>query len=160
MIERLVFISTFFFFMMIGINGFLLMGNAAPDMEGGSLNIFDLTDSGLTANTIMTQAGNVKIDTNLSSGVSTSAPGTAQGIGYITYNDTGTGETKQAGFLGLEWFVVAALGAQLVGMKMAVLYPFASPIIYIMVTIAFALEAFALMYWTMQGARAIFGRFL
>ena len=96
----------------------------------------------------------IVVDTNAAQGFSTSAPGTAQGIPLMNANG------DPVGFMGLTWIKNALFGADLVALKMAELIPIASPLIYIFVGIAAALQAFFFMYWGMAGARALFARFL
>jgi uncharacterized membrane protein YuzA (DUF378 family) len=153
MIERLVFIATMFFFVMIGVNGFLMMANTLPAANGTPLNLFTGTST-LDGNNFFNQTGNINVDANAAQGLSTSGPGTASGIPLMNY------ASNPVGFLGLDWIKQALFGANMVGLRMAAEVPIASPLIYILVGIASALQAFFFMYWAQAGARALFSRFL
>jgi len=155
MIERLVFISTMFFFMMIGINAFLLVGNSLLMPDGSNLNIFGDNVTALDSNQVYNEANNIQFNSSAGVSTSTQAPGSASSINSMTYDG------GQSGVLGLNWIKNAVFGANLVGLRMAALLPGAlSLIVLIPVGIASALQAFFFMYWGMAGVRAFFGRFL
>jgi hypothetical protein len=157
MIERLVFISTMFFFMMIGINAFLMVGNGLLMPDGSGINIFgDATTNTLDSNTLFNQANNIQFNSGANdTSTSTQAPGSASSIQSMTYNG------NPSGTLGLDWIKNAVFGANLVGLRMAALLPgVLSLFVLIPVGIASALQAFFFMYWGMAGVRAFFGRFL
>jgi len=154
MMERLAFIATLYFFISIGIGAFLIMGNSLYMPNGSSIGLLNSNSSALDYSTIRTQSNDVIFNSNGSEGLSSTAPGQAEGLTAFTYN------SNPAGFLGLNWITQGVAGVELVGLKLVGIYAFAAPIIMIFVIIGFALKGFFFMYWGMAGARAIFGRFL
>lgn len=162
MIERLVFIATMVLFMMVGINGFIVVGSEMCMEDGTRLNL--IGTSNLPCGTVDSAQGlgisNIIQDANSiqpapgSTSTSTQAPGSASSV--INFVSGGI----SAAWLGVNW-LVSMLGAGIfLGFKLAAVFPFFAPIIYVFVSIIAALEGFALMYWTMAGARALLGRFL
>jgi hypothetical protein len=162
MIERLVFIATMVLFMMVGINGFILVGNEMCMSDGTRLNLIGTSTlpcgtldnaQGLGISNIIQDANGIQAAPGTTS-TSTQAPGSASSV--VNFVSGGI----SAAWLGINW-LVSMLGAGIfLGLKLAGLFPFFAPIIYIFVSIIAALEGFALMYWTMAGARAFLGRFL
>ena len=154
MIERLVFISTMFFLIMLGVNGFLIMGGELKTVNGQYLNIFDASSSGLSYNQITTDVGNVKYNPSQAEGISATAPGQATSVQTYSY------QGSSPGFLGLNWIAQAVVGTQLLAFMLIGVYPFMAPIFGIYILLASALDFFCIAYWSMAGARAFFGRFL
>jgi len=169
MIERLVFISTMVLLLMVGVNGFIVMGNMLCDTSGHTIGLTGakvacnsnipgagaglVSNGGIGLSNMITDANSIqKNDGNVSS--STTAPGSAESL--LNFVSGGI----SAAYVGVGWLISMLTAGIFLGLMMANLIPFLSPIIYIFVAIIAALEGFALMYWTMAGARAFLGRFL
>jgi hypothetical protein len=155
MIERMVFISLMVFLLMLGVNGFLIVGNQLLLSNGVGINLFtsDISNNGLSASQIINDSNGVQYNPGAVTS-STSAPGSAQSVESVQYNG------GLAGTLGLNWVVQAVAGAELVGFKLAGMYPSLSAIILIPVLIIMALKTFLFLYFGMAGARALLARFL
>jgi len=163
MIERLVFIATMVLFLMVGINGFILLADQSCMPDGTRMNLtgtssascgtYDSTQTGIGLSNIVSDSNSIQAAPG-STSTSTQAPGSASSV--VNFVSGGV----SAAWVGINW-LVSMLGAGIfLGFKLAGIFPFFSPIIYIFVSIIAALEGFALMYWTMAGARAFLGRFL
>ena len=163
MIERLVFIATMVLFIMIGINGTVMLANELCMPDGTKMNligvsstacgVYDPNQTGLGISNIIHDANSISPSPSDPSS-STSAPGSAESV--MNFVSGGI----SAAWVGASWLVSLLTASLVLGAKLAGLFPFLSPIIYVFVAIAAALEGFALMYWTMAGARAFLGRFL
>jgi hypothetical protein len=165
MIERLVFISTMVLFLMVGINAFIAMGNEMCMPDGSKLNLTgtaindcgtmeSISNGQADINGMITASNELTPNTDSAGANTNTAAGSAGSV--INFLWSGVSGAQ----LGIQWIWNTMTGVQMLGNKLMSLMPFLSPLILIFVGVTTLLEAFAIMYWTMAGARALLGRFL
>lgn len=136
------------FFLMIGVNGFLLMGSNLLDQEGNSLDMFyGLSTSGLGSDI---QNADLEITTDVTA--STDLPSSNQGFTPITI------DSQPAGLNPLNQMIVMVAGVQLVMLKFSELFPIIAPITNSIVFFVTAIQLFVGAYLGGQLVRSIFGR--
>ena len=136
---------------MIGINAFLFMASTNMyDSTGNKLNIYYGMDSGAFGETIISDNNSITIDSGVS--ISSTAPGSSEGITVVKRNDNPIGleATQDLTKLGI--------GVQLVMLKLSDLFPILSPILNAISILAFAIQGFAAAYLGSIMIRGILGR--
>jgi len=139
------------FFILIGINAFLVMGSALYDTTGHQLDLFYGLSSGELGSGIEDEADAIDVSTGLS--FNSESPSQNQGSTPFTIFGIP---------IGIEFWnyiVIMALGVELVMLKFAVMFPIIAPITGAISFFGFALKIFVGAYLGSQLARAIVGRF-
>lgn len=138
-------------FIMIGINGFLLMASTnLYDQTGNPLNIYyDLEDSGYGSQ-IQTDVESIEIGTDIE--MSSTVPSQQQGIVVAKQNSNPIG----LDYMGL--FAKLGIGVQLVLLNISTLFPIISPITNAIVLFAFLIQGYVVAYLGSILIRGILGR--
>lgn len=148
--DKILGMACLFFFVMIGINGFLLYAAQLQDPEGNTMNLFyGMSTSGLSGD-VTTTANTITVDPGTSD--SSTAPANEQGFPIINVN------SKPAGLSAPDQFVIMVAGTQLVMGKFSEMYPPMAPIFNILIFVATALQVFVAIYLGSVLARALVAR--
>jgi hypothetical protein len=148
--DKIMTMGIFVFFIMIGINGFLLMAANLYDQDGNTLDLFyGLTSSGLSGNI---EDKTIAVSTELNS--SSTTPSTSQGFTPITIDDNPSGLNV------LSQMAIMVAGVQLIMLKFSELFPIIAPITTAIVFFITAIQLLVAGYVGSILVRAIFGRVL
>jgi len=135
---------------MIGINAFLLMGDALLDQSGARLDIFyGLEDNSLGSN-LSSQSDSIQINTDLEA--SSTSPTGFQGFTPITNND------NPIGLDFLRYPAIMVAGIELVMLKFSALFPIIAPITTAIALFAAMLKIMVASYFGSMLVRGIVGR--
>lgn len=146
--DKIMSIGMFLFFILIGINGFLLMGANLYDSEGNNLDLFyGMTSSGLSGNIADKDIG---VSATLDS--SSTTPSTTQGFTPVKIDD------QPAGLDLLSQMTIMVAGTQLIMLKFSELFPIISPITNAIVFLVTAIQLLVVGYLGSMLVRSIFGR--
>lgn len=138
------------FFLMIGVNGFLLMAANLYDGNGNTLDMF----YGLSSNNLSQGIADDDLEVTTSVSASSTTPSSSQGFTPVTIND------EPAGLNPLNQMAVMVAGVQLVMLKFGDLFPIISPITGAVVFFVTAIQLLVGAYLGGQLVRSIFGRII
>ena len=148
--DKIMTMGMFIFFVLIGVNGFLLMGANLLDSEGNTLNLF----YGLGNNSLSSQISDKDIEVGADLDSSSTLPSTSQGFIPVTIDG------NPAGLDIISQMAIMVAGTQLIMLRFSELFPIISPIILSIVYLITAIQLLVVAYVGSILARSIFGRII
>lgn len=146
--DKILTIGMFLFFILIGINGFLLMGANLYDQSGNNLTLFyGMTDSGLSGD-----IADKEINVSATLDSSSTTPSTTQGFTPVQINQ------DPAGLNIISQMTIMVAGTQLIMLRFSEMFPIISPITNAIVFLVTAIQLLVVGYLGSVLVRSIFGR--
>lgn len=148
--DKILTIGMFTFFILIGINGFLLMGANLYDSNGNNLDIFyGMTNSGLSQNI---SDKDITVATDLDA--SSTTPSSSQGFTPVTIDE------NPAGLDIISQMAIMVAGTQLIMLKFSEMFPILAPITNAIVFLITAIQLLVVAYIGSILVRSIVGRII
>lgn len=148
--DKILTIGMFTFFILIGINGFLLMGANLYDSNGNNLDIFyGMTNSGLSQDI---SDKDITVATDLDA--SSTTPSSSQGFTPVTIDE------NPAGLDIISQMAIMVAGTQLIMLKFSEMFPILAPITNAIVFLITAIQLLVVAYIGSILVRSIVGRII
>ena len=149
--DKVLTIAIMLSFVLIGVNGFLLMASEnLYDTQGQPLQIYYGMETGGYGDQVRTDADGIEIGSDVS--ISSDLPSQQQGLIIAQRDNTPLGLAATTDLAKI------VFGVELVMLKFSEMFPVLSPIINVFVLFAAALKTFVTAYLTSLLVRGILGR--